>query len=45
MFAVTGPFLGWYTDHYSLGSAFVIAGLVILTGGIIILVPVFRNNS
>jgi hypothetical protein len=45
MFALTGPFLGWHTDHYSLGSAFIIAGLVFFTGGAIVLVPLFTNKN
>lgn len=45
LFAITGPFLGWYTDHYSLGSAFIIAGIVFFTGGVVILFPLVRKNT
>lgn len=27
-FSLIGPFLGWYTDHYSLGSAILLAGII-----------------
>ncbi len=34
-FAIIGPFLGWYTDHFSLSSALVLAGIIFfLCGGI-----------
>jgi MFS family permease len=45
LFALTGPFLGWHTDHYSLGSAFIIAGLVFFTGGAIILIPLLKDRD
>jgi MFS family permease len=37
-FAIIGPFLGWYTDHYSISSALILAGIVFLIlGGISVL--------
>ncbi|WP_321296322.1 MFS transporter [Marinifilum fragile] len=32
-FAVIGPFLGWYTDHYSISSALMLAGSIFLVLG------------
>jgi len=34
-FAIIGPFLGWYTDHFNISSALVLAGLIFFVlGGI-----------
>jgi len=35
IFAIAGPFFGWYSDLFSIQSALIIAGIVILTGSII----------
>ncbi|WP_421920196.1 MFS transporter [Marinifilum sp.] len=32
-FAAIGPFLGWYTDHYSISSALMLAGTIFLVLG------------
>ena len=45
IFAGIGPFLGWYTDQFSLGSALAIAGMVFFTSGFIILLPYMQNRS
>ncbi len=45
IFAGVGPFLGWYTDQFSLGSALAIAGMVFFTGGFIVLLPFLQNRS
>lgn len=45
IFAGIGPFLGWYTDQFSLGSALAIAGMVFFTGGFIVLLPFLQNRS
>lgn len=29
-FALIGPFLGWYTDHYTLAQAFLLAGIIFM---------------
>lgn len=47
-FAIIGPFLGWYTDHYSLSSALMLAGgIFLLLGGIsvVLMSQSERNNT
>jgi len=37
-FAIIGPFLGWYTDHFSISSALILAGSIFFVlGGISVL--------
>jgi hypothetical protein len=44
IFAGVGPFLGWYTDQFSLGPALAIAGMVFFTAGFVVLLPVLQNR-
>jgi MFS family permease len=45
-FAIIGPFLGWYTDHFSLSSALMLAGLIfLLLGGISVLLMSQNENN
>ena len=37
-FALIGPFLGWYTDHYTLKQALFLAGIIFLTLSILTMV-------
>lgn len=38
IFAATGPLLGWYTDHYSLATALIMAGIFYLFFSLVILI-------
>lgn len=40
-FAIIGPFLGWYTDHYSLAQAFWLAGILFFVLSMFTMVPLF----
>jgi len=42
VFAIAGPFFGWYADMFSLKAALIIAGAVILTGSSISLISFLR---
>jgi MFS family permease len=49
-FAIIGPVLGWFTDHYSLKTGLLIAGIFFLLSGAVLFyftysVPVKRINS
>ncbi len=44
VFAIVGPFFGWYADIFSLQAALVIAGAVILTGSGISLIGYLKVN-
>lgn len=45
VFAGIGPFLGWYTDVFSLSSALVLAGIAFLTGASVILVFFLKTRN
>jgi MFS family permease len=45
-FAVIGPCLGWVVDHYSLKTAFWVAGVIyLMAGSMSILAPLFRRKA
>jgi MFS family permease len=49
-FAIIGPVLGWFTDHYSLKTGLLIAGIFFLLSGAVLFyftysVPVDRNKT
>ncbi len=45
IFAIVGPFLGWYSDHFSLLQAMLIAGLVLLTSASFSLVFLIKKST
>lgn len=44
IFAIIGPFVGWYTDNYSLQEALLLTGLIILVLAIITLIMQLRRK-
>jgi MFS family permease len=44
-FVLIGPFLGWYTEHYSLSQALWLAGIIFFAGSVIFLIPVIRQEK
>jgi sugar phosphate permease len=49
-FAIIGPILGWFTDHYSLKTGLLIAGIFFLLSGAVLFyftysVPLANKNA
>lgn len=44
-FALIGPFLGWYTDQYSISSALFLAGFIFLSIGLISIVFIRKTEK
>ncbi len=45
IFALIGPFLGWYTDHYSLTQAFWLAGILFLVLSVVTFIPLVKHHN
>lgn len=45
VFAGLGPFLGWYTDHYSLAEALSFAGIFFLISGLFVSILLIKANK